>query len=37
MASMVTRYGLAGLSPSQAVRVSRRIRAMPSRHKFARK
>ena len=29
-------YGLAGLSPAQAIRASRRISPMPLRHKFAR-
>ena len=35
--SMVARYGLAGLSPSQAIRASRRISPMPVRHKIARR
>jgi hypothetical protein len=34
---MVARYGLAGLSPSQAMCASRRISLTPLRHKIARR
>ena len=35
--SIVTRYGLDGLSPSRAICASRRIWSMPLRHKIARR
>lgn len=37
MCSIVARYGLAGLSPSQAICASYRISSTPSRHKIARR